>query len=106
MHVLRARRFLVLAIRPLLGRRPLNGHQLGIGLHLWDKDTRERIERKMDLAKASDAKLKAAVYQIARDRLDKTKPTAAEVAKLFGKTTQEMVEPDVNREILKAEGLL
>ncbi len=82
------------------------GHQLGIGLHLWDKDTRERIERKMDLAKASDAKLKAAVYQIARDRLDKTKPTAAEVAKLFGKTTQEMVEPDVNREILKAEGLL
>lgn len=81
-------------------------HQLGVGLHLWDKDTRAKIEKKMDLAKASDAKLKAAVYQIARDRLDKTKPTMAEVAELFGRKTADMQEPETNRAILQEEGLL
>jgi hypothetical protein len=33
LHALRALRFLVLVIRPLLGRGPLSGHQLGVGWH-------------------------------------------------------------------------
>lgn len=81
-------------------------HQLGVGLHLWDKATRAKIEKKMSLSKASDAKLKAAVYQLARDRLDKTKPTMAEVATLFGRQMADMAEDNVNREILMEEGLL
>jgi len=81
-------------------------HQLGVGLHLWDKTTRARIEQKMTLAKASPAKLKATVYQLARDRLGKTKPTMAEVAALFNRKAADMTDDNVNREILQEEGLL
>ncbi len=81
-------------------------HQLGVGLHLWDKDTRAKIEKKMALAGASEAKLKATVYQIARDKLGKTKPSIAEVAQLFGRTPEQMQEPGANREILEEEGQL
>lgn len=81
-------------------------HQLGVGLHLWNKTTRAKIEKKMDLSKASDSKLKAAVYQVARDRLGKTKPTMAEVAELFGYDATALTEPETNRAILREEGLL
>ena len=82
------------------------GHQLGIGLYLWDDDKRALVEKKMALAGASEAKQKAAVYQLARDRLGKTKPTAQEVAELFGREQAEMLEPETNRAILEAEGLI
>ena len=82
------------------------GHQLGIGLYLWDEEARERTERRMKLANASDGQLKAAVYKLAIEKLGKPKPSQAEVAKLFDVKAGDLADGEVNRQILEREGLL
>ncbi len=82
------------------------GHQLGIGLYLWDEEARTAVEKAMKLDKATPAALKAAVYNLAREQLGKDKPTQAEVAKHFGVKPGELGEADVNRRILEEQGVL
>lgn len=82
------------------------GHQLGIGLYLWDEDAREQVENRMKLDGASDGQLKVAVYNIARQKLGIERPTQAQVAKLFGVKTGDLADGMTNRNILIAEGVL
>lgn len=81
------------------------GHQLGIGLYLWDADSRERIERLRKIEGMSEAALKTAVYKLAKEKLDKADPTAKDIAAHFGVKPGELTDGATLREILiGAEG--
>lgn len=82
------------------------GHQLGIGLYLWDADTRDEVAKKMKLVGATEATLKGEVFKLAVEKLGKDKPTAKEIATLFGVTPGELADKDALRAILTKEGLL
>ena len=81
-------------------------HQFGVALELWDEDHRANLEVQRRLASGSEAALKREVFRIAKERLDVDKPTAAQVAKLFGKKAGELADVEVLRAILTDEGLL
>lgn len=82
------------------------GHQLGIALYLWDADARARVESKRKLSTASSASLKQEVFKIAKERLGKDAPTAAEIAKEFNVKPGALADGATLREILVKEGLL
>lgn len=82
------------------------GHQLGIGLYLWDADSRGAIEKKQKLAGASTATLKQEVFKIAKSRIAKDSPTAKDIAELFGVAPGDLADDAKLRGILEAEGLL
>lgn len=82
------------------------GHQLGIGLYLWDPEARKRAETKMKLAKSdSEATLKRAVFDLAKEK-DADVSSAADVAKVFGVKPGELADKAVLTKILKGEGVL
>jgi hypothetical protein len=82
------------------------GHQLGIGLYLWDEDGRGRAENKMRLARASTAALKSEVFSIAKEKLAKSNPSAAEIGELFGVAPGDLADEGTLRSILTKEGAL
>lgn len=79
-------------------------HQFGIALELWDEEHRTKLEKQRTLT--TDAAIKREVWKIARERTGKDKPTAAEVARVFGKKAGELADTAVLREILVSEGVL
>ena len=81
-------------------------HQAGVALYLWDPVARERVTKKSALANATPAKLKQEVMRLAKERLEKDKPTAKEVAGVFGVTAADLAEDSTIRQILEGEGLL
>lgn len=78
------------------------GHQLGIGLYLWDPVARESVGKRMKLAGASQATLKNELFAIAKRELGKDKPSAKEIAAHFGMDVADLQEPDKIREALEA----
>lgn len=78
-------------------------HQAGVGLYLWDEETRERVAAKMGLAKKTPIQLKQMVWKLAKDRLGTDKPTAPQIAKEFGVSASELNDADVLRSILEAQ---
>lgn len=81
------------------------GHQLGIGLYLWDADSRERIERLRKIEGMSEAALKTAVYKLAKQQMDKADPMVKDVAAHFGVQPGELTDVETLRRILlDAEG--
>lgn len=82
------------------------GHSLGVGLYLWDADTRAAIEKKQALTGASTAALKNEVFKIAKSRLAQDKPSAKDIAELFAVQPGDLADDGKLREILVAEGLL
>jgi hypothetical protein len=82
------------------------GHQLGIGLYLWDPAARDSVNRKAALAKASTATLKKAVFNLAQTELGIEKPTQAQMAKLFGVKAGDLQDDEILRMILTERGQL
>jgi hypothetical protein len=78
------------------------GDQFGLGL--YDAERRGDVERRRGLT--TDAGIKREVWKIAREKTGKDKPSAAEVAKAFGRKAAELNEPAVLRQILADEGVL
>jgi len=78
------------------------GDQFGLGL--YDAERRADVERRRGLN--TEAGIKREVWKIARERTGKDKPTAAEVAKTFGRKAGELADVTVLREILEQEGAL
>lgn len=79
------------------------GHQLGIGLYLWDPTARDDVQRKMKLATASVAQLKQEMYALAREQLGKNKPTAKECGALFGVAPDDLSDKAVLLGILEGQ---
>jgi len=82
------------------------GHQLGIGLYLWDAEARDRVTKKSKLAGASAAALKQEVFKLAVAKTGKERPSAKDIAAVFGKTATDLADETTLIEILKGEGLL
>ncbi len=84
------------------------GHQLGIGLYLWNDEARERVTKKRKLATGSFAALKQAVFELAIEQTGKPKEAlkAKDIAAWFGVTPGDLADEDVLKGILKKEGLL
>lgn len=79
-------------------------HQYGIALELWDEEHRRAIDRQQRRAKASAASLKQEVWKLAKMRLGKDKPSAKEIAALFGVTPASLAEEETLRDILEEHG--
>lgn len=78
------------------------GDQFGLGL--YDAERRSDIERRRGLT--TDVGVKKAVWELAREKTGLDKPTAAQVAKAFGRTAAELNEIETLRQILVDEGML
>jgi hypothetical protein len=59
-------------------------HQFGIALELWDPEQRAAIDKTNSIAKMNRAQLKSNVQRLAGERLNLAKPTAQQIADLFG----------------------
>lgn len=81
-------------------------HQFGIALELWNEDRRDEIDRQHRLASGSEQALKTEVWNLAKAKLGKDKPTLAEVAKAFGVEPGELSDPVTLQKILAEEGVL
>lgn len=75
----------------------------GIALDLWNADYRDDVARQRKRAGATEAQLKAEVFSIARTRLDKAKPSAAEIGELFDVSPSKLTDEATLRAILEAE---
>lgn len=75
----------------------------GVALDLWNAGYRDSVKAQRKRAGLSEAQVKSAVFKIARDRLDKEKPSAAEVAKLFNVPAGSLTDKDALLAILAAE---
>ena len=75
----------------------------GVALDLWNADYRDAVGEARKLAGMTEAQLKAKVFGIARTKLDKAKPSAAEIGKLFGVPASKLTDEDTLRAILVAE---
>lgn len=75
----------------------------GIGLELWNADYRDQLATQRKQAGMTEAQLKAAVFNIARTRLDKAKPSAVEIGKLFDVDPSLLTDEATLRAILVAE---
>jgi hypothetical protein len=82
------------------------GHQYGIALYLWDADARKRAEKLKSLASGSEVALKKEVVAIAREKTGKDKPSAAEIAEVFGVNPGDLADKATLVKILTDEGLL
>jgi Rad52/22 family double-strand break repair protein len=78
----------------------------GVALELWDADYRATLGEQRRLLAGDSAAMKQAVWKLAKDRLGTAKPTASDVAELFGTTATALQEDDVLKGILEDEGLL
>jgi hypothetical protein len=78
----------------------------GIALELWDAEHRANLDVARRAAGGSEQALKKAVFDRAKDRLAKTKPTVAEVAKLFGVEPGDLSDKGTLQTILEVEGVL
>lgn len=78
----------------------------GVGLELWDKEYRETLGQQRRALAGSEAALKSMVFDIAKERLGKAKPTQAEIATLFGVEPGDLSDADTLKDILVGEGLL
>lgn len=81
-------------------------HQFGIALELWDEEHRAGLETARKAAGGSEKDLKKSVFDLAKKRLDKTKPTVAEVADLFGVEPGELSDKDTLARILTEQGVI
>jgi hypothetical protein len=81
-------------------------HQFGIALELWDEDHRKSLDRQRKLIGASAATLKQEVFKIARERLGKDRPSAKDIAGVFGVQPGDLADEETLTGILKGEGLL
>jgi hypothetical protein len=81
-------------------------HQFGVALELWDEDHRADLEVVRRGAGGSEAALKKAVFDLAKKRLDKKKPTVAEVAELFNVEPGDLSSKSTLEQILRTEGAL
>jgi hypothetical protein len=81
-------------------------HQLGVALYLWDPAARARAEKLKALASGSEVALKREVVAIAKERTGKDKPTAAEIAAVFGVKAGDLADKATLQKILTDEGLL
>lgn len=79
-------------------------HQFGIALELWDPERRDEIDRTNKLAGMSVAALKNKVFALARERTGKDKPTAKDMAALFGVEPTDLQEGETLRRILTEQG--
>lgn len=78
----------------------------GVALELWDEEYRKGLDRRRKLAKGSAAALKQEVFRIAKERLGKDKPTAKDIAGVFGVAAGDLADEDILKSILEKEGLL
>jgi len=59
------------------------GHQLGIGLYLWDPEARDEVNAQMKQA-SKPGEVKAKIFELAKQKTGKDKPTPEEIASSFG----------------------
>lgn len=78
----------------------------GVALELWDEEYRKGLDRRRRLAKGSAADMKQEVFRLAKDRLGKDKPTAKEIAAVFGVAAGDLADENTLKSILEKEGLL
>lgn len=81
-------------------------HQYGVALELWDEEHRASLKLARNAASGSEAALKKSVFDLAKKRLNKTKPTVAEVAELFGVETGELSDKGTLARILEEQGVI
>lgn len=75
----------------------------GVALDLWNADYRDAVGAARKRASMTEAQLKSAVFAIARTKLDKEKPSAAEIGKLFDVAPGKLTDEATLRAILDAE---
>ncbi len=75
----------------------------GVALDLWNEEYRNAIGAARKRANMTEAQLKAAVFTIAREKLDKQKPSAKEIGELFNVDPGKLTDEATLREILDAE---
>jgi len=78
----------------------------GVGLELWDKEYREGLGQQRRLLAGSEQAMKAEVFRIAKEKLGIEKPTAAQVAGVFGRKAGDLSDEDNLRDILVDAGVL
>lgn len=78
----------------------------GIALELWSEEHRANLATARRAAGGSEKDLKKAVWDLAKKRLNKTKPTVAEVAETFGFEPADLSDTATLRAILEKEGVL
>lgn len=78
----------------------------GVALELWSEEHRKDLARARKLANATEATLKQEVFRLATERLGRKPKTAAEAAKVFGKTASALADEEGLRAILTQEGVL
>lgn len=82
------------------------GHQLGIGLYLWDEDERALVEALIEAEEGSENSLRRAAFILAKRELGIAKPSLQEVADFYGVPASDLSEPDTLASLLQAKGLL
>lgn len=75
----------------------------GVALDLWNADYRDAVKAQRKRAGMTEAQLKSAVFKIATAKLDKDKPSAAEIGKLFDVPAGKLTDKDTLLAILAAE---
>jgi sugar phosphate isomerase/epimerase len=78
----------------------------GVALELWDKEYRETLGQQRRALAGSEAALKSMVFDIAKNKLDTKKPTAAQVATLFDVSAGDLSDAATLRTILEDQGVL
>lgn len=88
-------------------KRALKNFGSQFGLDLYSADGRADIAKRGRLAgEGNEAARKQEVWRIAKERLGKDKPSASEIAKLWGRKAGDLANDAVLREILEQEGVL
>src|SRR6266576_3944350 len=77
----------------------------GVGLELWDKEYRETLGQRRKAIAGNEAAMKSLVFDLAKN-MTGGKPTAKQVAELFGVTVGDLADAATLSTILEAEGVL
>lgn len=72
----------------------------GVGLELWSEEHRQSLATDRALAAGDETTLKKVVYDRAKEGLNKSRPTQAEVADYFNVTVNDLKDVDVLKKIL------
>jgi hypothetical protein len=81
-------------------------HQFGIALELWDEEHRKDLDVARRAAGGSEQALKKAVFDRAKEKLGKKRPTLKQVAEAFGVEEGDLSDKGKLEKILKDEGIL
>jgi hypothetical protein len=81
-------------------------HQFGVALELWDESHRADIATARKAGDGNEGALKKAVFDLAKKKLNKTKPTVAQVAECFLVSAGDLSDMNTLRGILETEGVL